>query len=150
MTSIAQPTSRRSPSQPGLAVRAWMRSPCASCRARRAWTGSEGITAGGGTSGRSRPSGRRNRSSPSGLSEGRLREQGQRVGLLLLVQRLARCGQRLHEQSPDLRRQPAPENDHTVLALIHIKRPALVPPGGLPILDLPPPTTPATNDPLHV
>ena len=34
---MAQPTSRRSPSQPGHAVRAWRRSPCASCCARRAW-----------------------------------------------------------------------------------------------------------------
>src|SRR5207249_1549837 len=64
-TSMAQPTSSPSPSQLDVAVRASMRSPCASCRARRAWTGSAGVAAGGGTSGRSRPSGRRNRSSPS-------------------------------------------------------------------------------------
>src|SRR2546426_8789284 len=102
MTSMAQPTSRRSPSQGSPAAREG--GALRLVPPRRAWTGSEGITAGGGTSGRSRPSGRRNRSSPSGLSEGRLREQGQRVGLLLLVQRLARCGQRLHEQRSEERR----------------------------------------------
>src|SRR5437879_3524652 len=58
-TSIAQPTSRCSPSHPGVEVRASIRSPCASCRAQRAWTGSVGVAAGGGTSGKSRPSGRR-------------------------------------------------------------------------------------------
>src|SRR6266542_6316381 len=36
-TSIAQPRSRRSPSHCGHAVRACSRSPCVSCRARRAW-----------------------------------------------------------------------------------------------------------------
>ena len=40
-TSIAQPRSRRAPSQSGHAVRAWSRSPCASCRARRPWTQAE-------------------------------------------------------------------------------------------------------------
>jgi hypothetical protein len=65
-TSMAQATSRRSPNQLGHAVRAWRRSPCASCRALRAWTGSAGTAAGGGTSGSRRPSGRWNRSAPSG------------------------------------------------------------------------------------
>ena len=64
-TPIAQPTSRRSPSHCGHAVRACSRSPCASCRARRAPTGSAGTAAGGGTSGRGRPSGRRNRNASS-------------------------------------------------------------------------------------
>jgi len=67
----------------------------------------------------------------------------------LLIERLACSGQSLHEQTPDLRRQPAPENDHTVLVLIHMQRPARVPPGGLASLGLPIHTTPAANDPLH-
>src|SRR5947207_2941577 len=54
MTSIAQPTSRRSPSHPGVEVHASIRSPCASCRARSTSTGSAGTAAGGGTSGKPR------------------------------------------------------------------------------------------------
>src|SRR6266704_3989880 len=41
-TSIAQPTSRRSPSHCGHAVRAWSRRPWVSCRVRRTWTGAAG------------------------------------------------------------------------------------------------------------
>jgi len=65
-TSIAQTTSRRSPSQPAHAVRALRRSPCDSCATRRASTGFSGTGAGDGTSGKGRPSGRRNRRAPSG------------------------------------------------------------------------------------
>src|SRR5438876_4358778 len=65
-TPMAQPTSRRSPSQPGIAVRACRWSPSASFRARRISTGSPRTSGGCGTSGRTWPSGRRNRSSPSG------------------------------------------------------------------------------------
>src|SRR5712692_1788092 len=65
-TSIAQPTSSRSPSQPGVAVCACRTSPSALCRARRTWTASPRTSGGRGTSGRIGPSGRRKRSSPSG------------------------------------------------------------------------------------
>jgi hypothetical protein len=74
--------------------------------------------------------------------EGRLREQGQRVRLLLghgrgvvtsrlvtallLVQRLARCGQRPQEQGSHFRRQPPPDNQHAVLFLVDVKRAARV------------------------
>src|SRR5438309_12098129 len=43
-TSIAQPTSRCSPSHPGVAVRACRTSPSASCRALMACTGSSGTS----------------------------------------------------------------------------------------------------------
>ena len=66
-TPIAQPTSRRSPSHPASPVRAWSWSPCAECRSRNAAAGSAGTTGGGDTSGRTRPSGRRNWSAPSGM-----------------------------------------------------------------------------------
>src|SRR5262249_39878900 len=65
-TSTIQPTSSRSPSQDGRAVRSCRRSPRASLDARRAFTGSQGTAARGGTSGTHRPSGRRNRSVSSG------------------------------------------------------------------------------------
>ena len=82
--------------------------------------------------------------------EGRLREQGQRVRLLLghrralrggirrgiieardhsrgpLVQRLAGRGQRLHEQGAHLRLQPPAEHDRAVLVLVDVQRPARV------------------------
>src|SRR3989442_11601836 len=51
-----------------MVVRAFRTSPSASCCARRILTGSPRTSRGGGTSGRGRPSGRRNRSSPFGLS----------------------------------------------------------------------------------
>jgi len=68
----------------------------------------------------------------------------------LLVQRLACSGQRLHEQSADLRRQSAADDHHAVLVLIHVQRPARVAPGGLPRLGLPVHAAPAANDPLDV
>ena len=50
---------------PGHVVREWSRSPCATCCARSAATGSVGTTGAGDTSGRRLPSGRRNSSAPS-------------------------------------------------------------------------------------
>ncbi len=106
--------------------------------------------------------------------EGRLRQQGQGVRLLLghrgrfrgnvrrerfrgnvgraplLVERLTRRVQRLQEQRPDLRRQPPPEDHRAVLVRIHVQCPARVPPGGLPRFRLPVHTAPAPNDPLDV
>ncbi len=104
--------------------------------------------------------------------EGRLREQGQRVRLLLghgrglhgrvsrvgdrllaaspLIQRLARRLQRPQEQGPHLRRQPPPEHHRAVLVRIHLERPAGVLPRGLPGLGLPVHPPPAPHDPLDV
>src|SRR6266852_6505148 len=64
-TSIAHPTSSRSPIQPGIDVRACSTRPSASCRARRTCAGSPLTSGECGTSGSTRPSGRRNLSSPS-------------------------------------------------------------------------------------
>src|SRR5439155_10172623 len=68
----------------------------------------------------------------------------------LLVQRLACSGQRLHEQSADLRRQSAADDHHAVLVLIHVQRPARLPPGGLASLGIPIHQPPPANDPLDV
>src|SRR5437773_1191801 len=59
-TSIAYPTSRRSPSQPGVKVCECSTSPAVLFLARKALSASYEITIGGGTSGKTRPSGRRN------------------------------------------------------------------------------------------
>ena len=95
----------------------------------------------------------------------RLRQQRQRVGLLLghgqrialrlplarlLVQRLASRGQRLHKQRAGLGSQPAPDSHHAVFALIHLQRPTHVLEGGLSDLFLVIHPTPATDDPLDV
>jgi len=72
--------------------------------------------------------------------EGRLRDEGERIGLLLghggrlrgnvpLIQGLTRRGQRLHEDGADLGRQPPSDRHHAVLILIHVQRTALVPSG---------------------
>jgi hypothetical protein len=104
--------------------------------------------------------------------EGRFREQRQRVGLLLghggrfrgnvwragrrviparpLVQRLARCGQRLDEQGADLGRQAPAERHHTVLVPIHVERPALVAVRGLAGLRVAVHAPPAAHDPFDV
>src|SRR6266566_4645582 len=54
-TLMAQPTSRRSPSQPAIAVRACRWRPFSSFRARRIATGSPRTSGGCGTSGRTWP-----------------------------------------------------------------------------------------------
>mgnify|MGYP003694201453 CR=1 FL=1 len=108
--------------------------------------------------------------------EGRLREQGQRVGPLLghrralgggirrgiieardrpfapapLVQRLAGRGQRLHEQRAHLRLQPPAEHDRAVLVLVDVQRPARVLALGLPRLGLAIDAAPAAHDALDV
>ncbi len=101
-----------------------------------------------------------------------LREQRQRVGLLLrhgrrfrgnvrrpgvpvlracpLIQRLASRGQRLHEHGADLGRQPPSESHHAVLVLIHVQRAARVPPGGLDRLGLAVRPAPAAHDAFDV
>jgi hypothetical protein len=97
--------------------------------------------------------------------QGGLREQRQRVGLLLLqrrrvglrrllppllVQALAGRGQGLHEQRADLGRQPSADPHRPVLVRIHVQRPAGVLPGGLPGLGLAVHSPPAAHDPLDV
>ena len=107
------------------------------------------------------------------VGEGRLRDQGQRVGLLLrhgralregigrriieardhpgpLVQRLAGRGQRLHEQGAHLRLQPPAEHDRAVVVLVDVQRPARVLALGLPRLGLAIDASPAAHDPLDV
>jgi len=101
-----------------------------------------------------------------------LRKQGQGVCLLLghrgrfrgnvlraisrvraassLIQRLASRGQRLHEDSARLRRQPSPDDDHAVFVLIHVQGPALVTMRGLTGLGQSVDTPPATDDALDV
>jgi len=83
------------------------------------------------------------------VMKGRLREQRQRIGLLLghrrrfrgnvsmpahphphagpLVQCLARGGEGLHEQRANFRLEPPPEDHHAVLVLVHVERPARMP-----------------------
>jgi hypothetical protein len=93
--------------------------------------------------------------------EGRLREQRERVRLLLnhrrrvgvrlvlaplLIQRLARGGQRLHEQRADFRCQPPTENDGAVCIGIHVQRPARVLQDGLAGLGLPVHPAPAADN----
>src|SRR5262249_59067832 len=63
-TLIAYPTSRRSPSQPGIEVRASMWTPCVSCSFRSASLDLVGTAGVAGTSGSDLPSGRRNNTSP--------------------------------------------------------------------------------------
>jgi len=89
--------------------------------------------------------------------EGRLRDEGERIGLLLghggrlrgnvpLMQGLTRRGQRLHEDGADLGRQPPSENDHAVLVLIHVQRTALVSSGLRTRLGYPVHPAPAAHD----
>ncbi|HEY7364228.1 MAG TPA: hypothetical protein VIE37_09005, partial [Methylomirabilota bacterium] len=104
------------------------------------------------------------------MMQGGLGQQRQRVSLLLgqrrhlrgnvhragvcvlrpLIQHLARCRQRLPEQRPDFRLQPAPDDHHAVCVLIHVQGPALVPAGGLLGLGLAVHPPPAPHDPLDV
>src|SRR5712691_8710156 len=105
------------------------------------------------------------------MVECRLREQRQRICLLLghgrgirhgvsqrrsllatrsLVQRLARRGQRLHEQRSHFRLQPSANDYHAVVVLIHVKGTADVTLLGLPRLGQPVHLSPAPHDPLDV
>jgi len=102
------------------------------------------------------------------VREGRLRHQGEGVGLLLAVARrlalagLRRCGptssmerlarrlERPHEQRPRLRLQPAAHDDHPVLVRVHLERPALMTRRRLLRLDLPVHLPPRPHDALHV
>jgi hypothetical protein len=104
----------------------------------------------------------------------RLREQGEGIRLLLdhrgrfrgnvyrlgvpilglharlLIQALAGGGQRLHEQRPDLGRQPPSQSHHAVVILIHVQGAARVLPSRLTGLGLPVHAAPATDDALDV
>ncbi len=106
------------------------------------------------------------------VMQGRLREQGQRVRLLLgqgrgvaggvsrrggrafipapLVQRLAGPCQCPQEERAHFRRQPPAEHHGAVLVLVDVKRPARVLPRGLAGLRLPVHLAPATHDPLDL
>jgi len=76
---------------------------------------------------------------------------GARVsGPCLLIRRLAGRGEGLHEQRADLRRQPAADDHHAVLVLIHVQGPARVAPRGLAGLGQTVHPSPPANDPLDV
>ncbi len=95
----------------------------------------------------------------------RLREQGEGIRLLLdhrrrvgfrlliarlLIQRLARGRQRLHEQGTDLRGQPPPDDHRAVAVRIHLQGAAGMLPGRLSGLGLPVHLPPAAHDALDV
>ena len=68
----------------------------------------------------------------------------------LLIQRLAGRGECLHEQRSGLRRQPAADDHHAVLVVIHVQRAARMAPRGFPGLGQPVHPSPPANDPLDV
>jgi len=96
----------------------------------------------------------------------RLRDEGQRVGLLLrhggrflgnvlvgppvLIQRVAGRGQRLNKHGANLRREPPADDDHTVFVWIHMQRAAGVAPRRLPRFGLSIDPAPAAHDALDV
>ena len=104
--------------------------------------------------------------------EDRLRDQGQRVRLLLahrrsvpdrvsearsgplasraLVQGLAGRGQRSHEQRAHVRLQPASKHYGPVVILVDMQRPARMPSRGLPRFGLAIHAAPAAHDPLDM
>jgi hypothetical protein len=107
------------------------------------------------------------------VMQGRLREQGQGIGLLLgkggrfrgnvsrvrrrlapspspLVQGLAGRGQRLGQQRSDLRLEPPADHDHAVIISTDVEGPAGVPKPGLPSLGPPVHRSPAAHDALDV
>ena len=106
------------------------------------------------------------------MVQGRLRQQGQRIGLLLrhgrgvrhrvgeardhlsrscsLIQCLPRGREGSHEQRSYFRLQPSPEEDHAVLFLMDVKGTARVPPRRLSSLGPPIHAAPAAYDPLDV
>ena len=104
------------------------------------------------------------------VMERRLGEQRQSIGLLLahrgrfrgnvghvpvpqarlLVQGFSRCGQRLHEQGADFRRESSANRHHAVTILIHVKFPTHVLALGLAGLGDPVHSSPASNEPLDV
>ena len=94
-----------------------------------------------------------------------LGDQRERIGLLLLhrwrvgvghliapplVQALPRRLQRLQEQRPHLRGQPASNPHRTVFVFIHVQRPPPVVACGLVGLSVPVHPAPTTHDPLNV
>ena len=68
----------------------------------------------------------------------------------LLIKRLARCLERLHEHRALLGCEPTADDNHTVFVLIHLQRPALVAAGFLTRLGDPIDPPPAPDDPLDV
>jgi hypothetical protein len=68
----------------------------------------------------------------------------------LSIQRLAGCGQRLHQDRAGLRLEPPPDHHHAVFVLIHMQGSAPMTPGGLLCFCLPIHPAPATDDPLDV
>jgi len=104
--------------------------------------------------------------------QGRLREQGQGIGLLLghrgrfrgnvpgargllpptgpLIQALAGRGQRLQEQRPHLGLEPPSEDHHAVLVVIHVQGAGRMPALRLSSLRPPIHAPPAAHDPLDV
>ncbi len=82
---------------------------------------------------------------------GHVRRAGGRIrGAPLLIQRLSRGGQRLHEQGADLRCQPPFDPHRAVAVRIHVQRPARVLQGRLPGLGLPVHSPPAPHNPLDM
>ena len=72
------------------------------------------------------------------------------LGACPLVELLASRGQRLDQHGADLGLEPSADHDHAVFALIHVKRAAPVPPGGLLRLCLAIHPPPAADDALDV
>jgi hypothetical protein len=75
------------------------------------------------------------------------------AGVLLarpLIERLACCRERLHEDRANLGLQPPPDDHRSVLFLIHVQRATRVPQGGLASLGVPIHPSPAADDPLDV
>jgi hypothetical protein len=80
----------------------------------------------------------------------RRRVGGRLLLTALLMQRLARGGQRLHKQRTDFRCQPPAEDDGAVCVGIHVQRPARVLQGGLAGLGLSVHPAPAAHDSLDM
>jgi len=72
------------------------------------------------------------------------------LGARPLIQRLTGGVEGLHQQRPDLRRQPSPDPDHTVAILIHLQGAAGVLPGSVAGLGLAIHMAPAPHDPLDM
>ena len=71
-------------------------------------------------------------------------------GASLLIQRLARRRQRLHQNRARFRLEPSVHDDHAVFVLVHVQPAALVAAGGLPRLGHAVDTSPGADDPLDV
>ena len=68
----------------------------------------------------------------------------------LLIQRLARRGERLHQQRTRFRFESSPDDDHAVVVVIDVQTSARVPSLRLTRLGLPVDAPPAAHDPLDV